>query len=117
MLINCIFLESLPLEMFYFDAFHSLLGGASVFYLGVYGIGTLISRPKARASTLARYDGLETIGTLTGTLLSPVILKNLNATASYSFRIGTDSLALLYLLIFIQGDNFKLKHQPNFQQA
>ena len=102
MLINCLFLENLPLEMFYFDSFNSFLGGTSVYYLGVYGIGTLISKNEARASTLARYDGFETIGCISGTLLSPIVLNNLSATASYSFRIGADFIALLYLLIFIK---------------
>ena len=39
MLFNCIFIDVLPLEIFYFERAWAIFGGSAVFYLGVYGYG------------------------------------------------------------------------------
>ena len=39
MLLNCIFIDVLPLEIFYFERAWAIFGGSSLFYLGVYGYG------------------------------------------------------------------------------
>ena len=37
MLLNCIFIDVLPLEIFYFERAWGIFGGSVVYYLGVYG--------------------------------------------------------------------------------
>ena len=37
MLLNCIFIDVLPLEIFYFERAWAIFGGGVVYYLGVYG--------------------------------------------------------------------------------
>ena len=101
MLINCIFIEDVPLEFFWFESLGSIFGGGAVFYLGVYGFGTLVSQDDARASTLARYDGLETLGLIFGTLLSPLVLSQ-SAIAAYACKIGTSGFAILYLVFIVK---------------
>ena len=101
MLINCIFIEDVPLEFFWFESLGSIFGGGAVFYLGVYGFGTLVSQDDARASTLARYDGLETLGLIFGTLLSPLVLSQ-SAIAAYACKIGTSGFAILYLVFVVK---------------
>ena len=102
MLINCIFIEEVPLQFFYFESLGAFFGGTAVFYLGVYGYGTSVSQAKARASTLARYDGMETLGLIFGTLLSPVILQRFNPTAVYICKIGTTLFVILYLIFLVK---------------
>ena len=109
MLINCIFIRDLPLQFFYFESLGSVFGGGAIFYLGVYGLGTLVSQDNARASTLARYDGLETLGLIFGTLLSPLVLRQ-SRIAAYACKIGTSAFAILYL-VFIVKEPAKPKTQ------
>ena len=66
MFINCAFFDDLPLEFFYLNNTQFLFGFPALYYLGTYGFGTLNTKFNNRASTLARYDGFETIGMLLG---------------------------------------------------
>ena len=54
-----------------------ILGGKSIYYLGVYSYGSSISEPEERTHTLARFDGFERLGKFTTwTVLSPWPLFN-----------------------------------------
>ena len=61
MLINYIYLETLPLEVFHLQAVGALFGGMSIYYLGYYGYGAAISNPQERAHRLAIFDGSEQV--------------------------------------------------------
>ncbi len=75
-LVNYIFIESLPIEFFYIEPIWAFFGGKSVYYLGVYAYGTAITTPANRASRLALFDGFEQSGKIIGTILSPIIVNN-----------------------------------------
>ena len=117
MLFNCIFIDVLPLEIFYFERAWAIFGGGAVFYLGVYGYGTSITEPNSRASTLGRIDGFEVIGKISGTLMSPVILNQLSATYSYSFKICCTVMALIYVALMVKTPPNKpmTKMKKNFK--
>ena len=66
LLINCVYMESLPIEFFYSMNIFYIFGGKAVIYLGIYGFGTLTTQAKYRSRTLARYDGFENFGSLIG---------------------------------------------------
>ena len=66
MFINCAFFDDLPLEFFYLNNAQFLFGFPAVYYLGTYTFGALNTKSDNRASTLARYDGFETIGSVLG---------------------------------------------------
>ena len=82
-IINYAFIDTLPLEFFYTDKIGSFFGGYAVYYLGVYSYGTAITQPNERAYRLARMNGMETIATIIGTLLSPVVFKTLGYHGSF----------------------------------
>ena len=65
--------------------------------------GTQIAKPSSRASTLARIDGFEVIGKISGTLLSPIILKKLNARFNYGFKLISMFLAIIYVILRVKG--------------
>ena len=102
MLLNCIFIDVLPLEMFFFERTWAVFGGGSVFYLGVYGYGTYVTDPKTRATTLGRVDGFEVLGKITGTLLSPLVLNSLGATFNYAFKFCFILVATIYVAIMVK---------------
>ena len=66
MFLNCVFLDDLPIEFFYTDNISYAFGGISIFYLGSYSYGSLNTKESESSSTLGRYDGFETSGTLVG---------------------------------------------------
>ena len=102
MLLNCIFIDVFPLEIFYFENGWALFGGGAIFFFGVYGHGTMITKPDSRASTLGRYDGFYILGKITGTFLSPLILKHLSPVYNYGFKIGCTLVALVYVLVLVK---------------
>jgi MFS family permease len=68
-IINYAFINELPIEFFYVaDCFWFFFGGSPIYYLGIYGYGATISEPKDRVKLLARYDALELIGAVIGTI-------------------------------------------------
>ena len=74
------FIETIPLEFFYFESVYAFFGGLPVYYLGVYNYGAMVSKPEDRAHRIAILDGVETLATLIGTLLSPGMAHQLNLT-------------------------------------
>ena len=66
LLMNCLFIEELPVQFFYVDRIWQFFGGVSVFYLGSYGYVSTITAPDERAYRLARCDGVEGVSTIIG---------------------------------------------------
>ena len=54
--VNYIWIRELPTEFFYVvgDAWYSILGGNSVYYLGAYGLGSSITTKENRANLLGK---------------------------------------------------------------
>ena len=96
------FIETLPLEFFYFEKIGSFFGGSTVYYLGVYSFGTSVTKPNERAFRLARLDGIETFATIVGTLLSPIIFRHLGYFGIYSVSCGFLIPAIIYLIFIVK---------------
>ena len=101
-IINYAFIETLPLEFFFFDSIGSLFGGSTVYYLGVYSYGTTVTKPKERAHRLARLDGVETLAIIIGTLLSPIIFKNFGYFGNYAISAVLFAISIFYLVCFVK---------------
>jgi MFS family permease len=112
-IINYAFIEDLPLEFFYLDNVGSFFGGYAVLYLGTYSYVTNVTKPEERAQRLARLDGFEVFGYVTGTLASPLILKNLGYFGNYGFSGGMIALGISYLLIFVKEPVKKTEKSGN----
>ena len=110
-IINFAFIKVLPLEFFYLETISSFFGGFSIYYLGIYSYGASISEPKDRAHRIARLDGTETISTVIGTLLSPIISEKLTYYGSYGLYGGMIVLAALYLKFFVREPIKKKKDE------
>ena len=98
-IINLIWVRELPTEFFYLTngLFYNLLGGYSVYLLGSYSFGASVSSESQRATTLARIDGFEILGSVIGCLLSP----HLGTFGSFFTCLCCQCLALLYLCIVV----------------
>ena len=101
-IVNYAFIETLPLEFFYFDSIASFFGGSTVYYLGVYSYGTTVTKPEERAHRLARLDGIETLASVVGTLLSPFIFKQLGYFGNYAISCGFFALSIIYLIFIVK---------------
>ena len=101
-IINYAFIETLPLEFFYFDSIASFFGGSTVYYLGVYSYGTTVTKPKERAHRLARLDGIETLANVVGTLLSPFVFRQLGYFGNYAISCGFFAASILYLIFVVK---------------
>ena len=103
-LINYIWIRDLPTEFFYIsgDFWCYVLGGSTVYYLGTYGYGASISKETKRASLLARFDAMELLGLVAGSLLSPITFKLLGYYGSYLTYFFSCLLSLIYLKWFVQ---------------
>lgn len=111
-LINYAFISDLPLEFFYLDNLGSFFGGYAVYYLGTYSYLTCVTRPTERAHRLARADGVEFVGSIIGTLLSPVILEYLDYYGSYSLSSALILAALVYCVLFVPEPLVKETDDP-----
>ena len=70
--------------------------------IGVYGYGALTTSSGNRATTLARFDGLELVARVSGTLLSPVLANKIGRYANFILKLICDLLAILYLIFIIK---------------
>ena len=61
MLINYLFINTFPVEVFYLRGVGAIFGGMSVYYLGIYGYGAAVSNSDERAHRLAIFDGFEQV--------------------------------------------------------
>ena len=112
-LINYFFINDLPMEFFYLDNLGSFFGGYAVYYLGTYSYITNVTRPKERAHRLARADGVEVMGTILGTLLSPVIHDYLDYYGSYGFSSAFIFVSLVYCVLFVPEPLVKKQLEDN----
>ncbi len=101
-IISYVFLETLPLEFFYIETLPAFFGGLVVYYLGLYGYGASVSEPEERAHRIARLDGTETLATIAGTLLSPLVDKHLGPIGNYGLFGGFTLLSAIYLKICVR---------------
>ena len=69
MLVNCIFIENLPVQFFYIDRLWQFFGGISVIYLGAYGYIATYSNVQERAYMLARFEGVNTLAGMLGMIV------------------------------------------------
>ena len=81
---------------------------------GVYGYGALTTSSGNRATTLARFDGLELVARVSGTLLSPVLSNKIDRYANFSLKLICDLLAVLYLIFIINVHIIGNLHFKNF---
>jgi len=101
-LFNYAYLDVLPVQFFYLDSIYAFFGGYAVYYLGMYSFVTHVTKPKERAHRLARLDGTELLGYVSGTLMSPLIFKKLGNYGNYGISAGLISIALAYLIFFVE---------------
>ena len=102
MLLNYLFIDVFPFEIFYLEDIWAMFGGSAVFYLCTYGYVTQVTVPSSRASTLARVDGFEVLGTISGTLLSPLVLDHLGAMYCYIFKLICTLVVFVYVFIRVK---------------
>ena len=100
--INFAFIEDLPIEFFYLENVSAFFGGYAVYYLGMYSFVTNVTKPKERAHRLARLDGMEILGHVAGTLLSPLILKKIGYFGNYGISAGAIFLGLTYFVLIVK---------------
>ncbi|XP_059097126.1 lysosomal proton-coupled steroid conjugate and bile acid symporter SLC46A3-like [Tigriopus californicus] len=107
-ILNLVFIDVFPTQVFFVEQLYSFFGGMSVYYMGFYGYGSSASNPKERTTRLARFDGVEQTGSLIGTLLSPVLFSAVGYLGCYSIRAVLHFLALVYM-IFIAKEPHQRK--------
>ena len=73
-----------------------------ILLLGAYAYGTLISSPQSRATRLAVFDGAESLASLTGIILSPIIMNKFGRYTSYGLRCGCTFLSIAYAIICLK---------------
>jgi len=101
-IVNYAFIETLPLEFFYFDSIASFFGGSTVYYLGVYSYGTTVTKPEERSYRLARLNGIETLANVLGILLSPFVFRELGYFGNYAISCGFYASSILYLIFVVK---------------
>jgi MFS family permease len=97
-----LYIFSVPVEFFYLENISAFFGGYAVFYLGMYSFVTNVAKPKDRAHRLARLDGMELLGYIVGTFVSPVIYERVGSFGSYGLSAGFIFLAIAYLVAFVE---------------
>ena len=70
--------------------------------IGIYGFGASITNSENRSRTLARFDAMETLGLVLGTLLSPIVFQKADYVGCYLITAIGTALGLLYLKFFIK---------------
>ena len=68
----------------------------------MYSYVTNVAKPKDRAHRLARQDGMELLGYIVGTSLSPFIYEKLGGFGSYGISAGMTFLAIIYFIFFVK---------------
>jgi hypothetical protein len=78
------------------------MGGAAVYYMGYYGYGTSITGPDDRAIVLARFDGVEALGSLIGTAISNVVFVAIGYYGSYSIRTACMIFSTAWIYFYLK---------------
>lgn len=99
--INFTLIRQLPIGFFYAENLAGLFGGYAVYYMGVYSYGTNVTTPQERSRRLARYDGVEVVANMVGTVLSPVLGDRIGFYGTYGVGSGSMLMALFYLVFFV----------------
>lgn len=102
-LFNAIYVEQIALEMFILNEFGGFTGGFSVYYLGVYGIGSAMARPEKRAQKLTLLDGIERLAITLGIFASPRIAESIGYVYVFVIKLVAITLSLIYALIFVKN--------------
>ena len=108
LLLNYLFIESVPLQLFYVEHLWQLFGGISIMYMGVYGYIASYTEPEERSYRLVRNDGIEHVGKILATFCSPIVFNQLDYLGTYVIRLCFSVVALLYLIFFVK-ENFERK--------
>ena len=69
-----------------------------------------MTKSDERAQRLARFDGFETLATMSGFLASPFIFQNLGYQGNFAICGGAIGLAIIYLIFFVPEPN-KVKEE------
>jgi MFS family permease len=107
-IINYAFINILPLEFFYLYSISAFFGGSEAFYLGVFSYATNVTNDAERTHGMTRMDGMITLATVAGTLLSPHVFKHLGYYGNYISSALYFVLAMVYLIFFVQEPIKKL---------
>ena len=68
----------------------------------MYSYGTLISKPANRATKMIIFDGFDILASITGLLLSAIIMDNFGRYANYSIKIACTILAISYAFFIVK---------------
>ena len=109
LLLNYLFIESLPLQFFYAEQLWQVFGGISVMYMGIYGYIASYTESKERSYRLVRNDAIESTGRIFGTICSPIVFKALGYLGVYVTRLSFTVFAMIYM-IFIVKEDFQRKN-------
>jgi hypothetical protein len=69
---------------------------------GVYTYGASVCSDADRSHRIARLDGIETMATVAGTLLSPIVTEHLGYFGNYGLYGGLTFLAIVYLQLCVK---------------
>ena len=108
-LLGTIFFGSLPIEFFYLGTAWDIFGGIPIYYMGVYGYGSSSASQPQRATTLARYDGVEQASVMLGTAVSPLVFELSGYSGSFVTGLIGNIAALVALVYFAPEPVIKKK--------
>ena len=74
----------------------------TVYYLGVFSYASNVTNNSERTYRMARLDGMITLASMTGTLLSPYVFMNLGYYGNYISSSVLFFLATGYLIFFVK---------------
>ncbi len=100
-IVNYAFIEDLPVEFFYLNRIGYFFGGYAVYYLGIFSYVTTVTKPTERAYRLTRLDGIETLASIIGTLISPYIFQKLGFYGNYILSSLFISAGIAYLWLIV----------------
>jgi PCFT/HCP family folate transporter-like MFS transporter 1/3 len=101
-IINYAFIDILPLEFFYLNRISSFFGGNAVYYLGIFSYASNVTNNSDRTYRMTRLDGMITLASMAGKLLSPYIFMYLGYYGNFISSSVFFALAIVYLILFVK---------------
>ncbi len=101
-IINYAFIDILPLEFFYLYRISSFFGGYSVYYLGVFSYASNVTNDSDRTYRMTRLDGMITLASMAGTLLSPYLFMYFGYYGNFISSSAFFAIAIVYLIFFVK---------------
>ena len=101
-IINYAFIDTLPMEFFYLNRISSFFGGYAVYYLGVFSYASNVTNNSDRTYRMTRLDGMITLASMAGKLLSPYIYMYLGFYGNFISSSVFFALAIGYLIFFVK---------------